>query len=784
MPAGNFGGLGPRGHLTEEEKANKPKVTKALLLRIAGYLKPYWLQFLFVFLAILLSATIGLLPSIITGRIVDHALIERNLSELIHLCLAALGAIAVSQIIGLLENYINSWISQRIIFDMKNQMYGHLQQMPHAFFTSEKQGDIITRMNTDIGGVSTVISGTLTNIVKNLATIVTTTIALFTMNWQLAIVGMLIIPLLILPSRIVGNTRFRLLTASQAKQDEMNQIINETLSVSGSMLVKLFTREKEEYDNFERANGEAMKISLKEARSGRWFFVVMGMFTQVGPLLIYLAGGLIMLKVTGSDLSVGTITATVALINRLYRPVESLLNVGVDFTRSLALFTRIFDYLDRPITIKSPENGAKPDLKQQDIVYDHVVFSYDEEKPLLTDVSFTVPGGKMYAIVGPSGSGKSTVVNMLPRLYDVSGGSVSVAGVDVRDMDLTWLRSQIGVVTQDTYLFNGTVLDNLRYAKQDATMEEIEEACKKANIHDFIVKQPHGYETEVGNRGLKLSGGEKQRLSIARVILKDPKILILDEATSALDSISENAIQDALESMMEGRTSIVIAHRLSTILKADRILVVSDGKIAEQGTHEELLAQNGVYRELYETQFRTVISYETGERDPQFDIGMLSSEFAVRRITEAEISEVYRLCRENRRYYRNLKTKPTLRGLTEVISEVPEGTAPEAKHFVGFYDGEERLTAILDLITGYPEDDDAFIGWFMVDAAMQGRGIGSQIFADVRAAMSGQGFDFLSVGVSKENSDAIDFWQKQGFAFSGKEIEWNGRNVALMERSI
>lgn len=784
MPAGNFGGLGPRGHLTEEEKANKPKVTKALLLRIAGYLKPYWLQFLFVFLAILLSATIGLLPSIITGRIVDHALIERNLSELIHLCLAALGAIAVSQIIGLVENYINSWISQRIIYDMKNQMYGHLQQMPHAFFTSEKQGDIITRMNTDIGGVSTVISGTLTNIVKNLATIVTTTVALFTMNWQLAIVGMLIIPLLILPSRIVGNTRFRLLTASQAKQDEMNQIINETLSVSGSMLVKLFTREKEEYANFERANGEAMKISLKEARSGRWFFVVMGMFTQVGPLLIYLAGGLIMLKVTGSDLSVGTITATVALINRLYRPVESLLNVGVDFTRSLALFTRIFDYLDRPITIKSPENGAKPDLTQEDIVYDHVEFSYDEEKPLLTDVSFTVPGGRMYAIVGPSGSGKSTVVNMLPRLYDVSGGSVSVAGVDVRDMDLTWLRSQIGVVTQDTYLFNGTVLDNLRYAKQDATMEEIEEACKKANIHDFIIKQPHGYDTEVGNRGLKLSGGEKQRLSIARVILKDPKILILDEATSALDSISENAIQDALESMMEGRTSIVIAHRLSTILKANRILVVSDGKIAEQGTHEELLAQNGVYRELYETQFRTVISYETGERDPQFDIGMLSSEFAVRRITEAEISEVYRLCRENRRYYRNLKTKPTLRGLTEVISEVPEGTAPEAKHFVGFYDGKGRLTAILDLITGYPEDDDAFIGWFMVDANMQGQGIGSQIFADVRAAMSGQGFDFLSVGVSKENSDAIDFWQKQGFAFSGKELEWNGRNVILMERSI
>ncbi len=783
MPAGSFHGLGPRGHLTEEEKANKPKVTKALLLRIGSYLKPYWLQFAFVFLAILLSATIGLLPSIITGQIVDHALIERDLAKLIHLCLAALGAIAVSQLIGLVENYINSWISQRIIFDMKNQMYGHLQQMPHAFFTSEKQGDIITHMNTDIGGVSTVISGTLTNIVKNVATIVTTTIALFTLNWQLAIVGMLIIPLLILPSRIVGNTRFRLLTASQAKQDEMNQIINETLSVSGSMLVKLFTREKKEYANFARVNGEAMKISLKEARSGRWFFVVMGMFTQVGPLLIYLAGGLIMLKVMNSSLSVGTITATVALVNRLYRPVESLLNVGVDFTRSLALFTRIFDYLDRPISIKSPENGSKPDLAQRDIVYDHVRFSYDEEKPLLTDVDFTVPGGRMYAIVGPSGSGKSTVVNMLPRLYDVTGGSVSVAGVDVRDMDLNWLRSQIGVVTQETYLFNGTVLENLRYAKEDASMAEIEEACKMANIHDFIVKQPHAYDTEVGNRGLKLSGGEKQRLSIARVILKDPKILILDEATSALDSISENAIQDALEAMMKGRTSIVIAHRLSTILKADRILVVADGKIAEQGSHDELLAQNGVYRELYETQFRNVISHETGGRKEQFDIGMLSSQFTVRRITEAEISKVYRLYRENRRYYRDLKTKPTLRGLTEVVSELPEGTAPECKHFVGFFDSEERLIAILDLITGYPEKNDAFIGWFMVDIKMQGQGIGSQIFADVRAAMGSLGFDFLSVAVSRENSDAIDFWQKQGFAFSGKELEWNGRNVALMERS-
>lgn len=612
--AGGMYGLGPRGHLTEEEKANKPKVSKELILRILSYMKPYWFQFLLVFVTILLSAVVGLLPAVITGRIVDKALVTPNMKLLIKLCIAAFLAVAVSQVIGVLESYINAWISQRIIFDMKNQMYKHLQSMPHAFFTTEKQGDIITRMNTDINGVSSVISGTLSSIVSNVAVSVTTLVALFSMSWKLAIIGMLVIPLLIIPSRVVGNTRFKLVTESQAKHDEMNQIINETLSVSGSMLVKIFTREQKEYDKFVQKNEEVTKISLKEAQTGRWFRVAMGMFTQIGPLLIYLAGGYFLIRNDDPALTVGTITATVALVNRLYRPVESLLNLGVDFTRSLALFTRIFDYLDRPVTIKSPENGLTPDLANQDVVYENVVFSYSPEKPLLTDVNFTVPGGSMYAIVGPSGSGKSTVVNMIPRLYDVLGGAVKIGGVDVRDMDLTWLRSQIGVVTQETYLFNGTILENLRYAKDDATMEEIEDACRKASIHDFIAAQPLGYDTQVGNRGLKLSGGEKQRISIARVILKDPKILILDEATSALDSISENAIQEALETMMQGRTSIVIAHRLSTILKAEKILVVAGGVIAEQGTHEELLAKDGIYRELYETQFRTVIDNELGEK--------------------------------------------------------------------------------------------------------------------------------------------------------------------------
>jgi ATP-binding cassette subfamily B protein len=596
--------------LTEEEKKEMPKVTKEVLLRILSYLKPYWFQFVLVFVAILLSSAVGLMPSIITGRIVDQALVGKNMALLIRLLLLAFLTLAASQVIGVLESYINAWISQRIIFDMKNQMYAHLQSMPHSFFTSEKQGDIITRMNTDISGVSSVISGTLSSIVSNVATVATTLVALFSMSWQLALVGIVVIPLLVLPTKTVGKTRWQLLTESQEKHDEMNQMINETLSVSGSMLVKSFTREQKEFERFVKLNEEVTQLALKEQRSGKWFRVVMGMFTQLGPLLIYFAGGYLIISHLDTGLTVGTITATVSLVNRLYRPVESLLNIHVDFTRSLALFTRIFDYFDMPNPIQSPENGQKPDVTDADIVYEHVAFSYDPEKPLLTDIDFTVPGGKMYAIVGPSGSGKSTVVNLIPRLYDVLSGSVKIAGVDVRDFDLSYLRSQIGVVTQDSYLFNGTIRENLLYAKDDATQEEIDAACYIANLEDFIDAQPEGYDTMVGNRGLKLSGGEKQRLSIARVILKDPKILILDEATSALDSITENAIQEALEALMDGRTSIVIAHRLSTILKADRILVVKDGVIAESGTHEELLEKGGVYRELYETQFRKILDME------------------------------------------------------------------------------------------------------------------------------------------------------------------------------
>lgn len=601
------GPMGPRGFLTEEEKQSRPKVTKELLRRILSYLKPYILQFVFVFISILAAAVLGLLPSIVTGKIVDTALAGSDLKLLIKLLLIAFAAMTASQVVGVIESYINAWISQRIIFDMKNEMYTHLQRMPHAFFTAEKQGEILTRMENDISGVSQVISRTLASVVSNVATVVTTVTALFSMSWQLAIVGIAVVPLLMLPTRKAGVTRWKLAAEGQTKRDELNQIVEETLSVSGSLLVKLFAKEKYENERFRAANEEVTRYALKEERSGKWLHVFFGMFSQIGPLLIYFAGGYFIITKTDTALTVGTITAAVALTNRLYSPILSLLNMQVDFTRSLALFSRIFEYLDRKETIVSSPDAVKPDIAAADIAFEHVNFAYDEGSPILKDITFTVPHGKAYAVVGPSGSGKSTLVNLIPRLYDAADGSVKIGGTDVRDIDLAYLRENIGTVSQDTYLFNGTIRENLIYAKENATEEQIVAACKVANIHDFIAGQPHGYDTLVGNRGLKLSGGEKQRISIARVMLKDPHILILDEATSSLDSISENSIQQALEEVMRERTSIVIAHRLSTILLSDRIIVIAGGRIVQSGSHEELIEEGGVYKELYETQFSKVL---------------------------------------------------------------------------------------------------------------------------------------------------------------------------------
>ncbi len=607
---GRIGG-GPRGFLTEEEKKQSPKVTKTLLKRILGYLKPYKWQFAAVFAALFVSAVLGLFPSIITGKIVDAIVDGGQISPLVRLVILAFVVMAAAQIISVLEQYINSWISQKIIYDMRNQMYDHLQHMSHAFFTNEKQGDIITRMNSDINGVSSVISVILTSFVSNILTVITSVFYLFYTDWRLAIVGLIVLPLLILPTKSVGKKRWELVSKAQEKQDELNQHVDETLSVSGSMLVKLFTKEKTEYEKFRKINDEATKVTIKEQRASSWFHVFLGMFIQIAPLLIYFAGGFLVISHIDTGLTVGDIAVVVALVNRLYQPVRQLLDLQVDFVRSLALFTRIFEYFDRKCDIENPENPIKPPLNNSSIEFSNVHFSYEPGNEILKGISFFVPNGKMYALVGTSGAGKSTIIGMIPRLYDVTSGSVKVAGEDVRNFDLAYLRTNIGIVTQDTYLFNGTILENLLYAKPGATREEIENACKVANIYDFIMGLPQKFDTVVGNRGLKLSGGEKQRVSIARVVLKNPKILILDEATSSLDSISESLIQAALNSIMVGRTSLVIAHRLSTVIAADKIMVIENGIITETGAHAELVKVSPKYKLLYETQFKKVIDYET-----------------------------------------------------------------------------------------------------------------------------------------------------------------------------
>ena len=614
------GRLGP-GYLSEEEKKNRPKVTKELLLRIFSYLKPYWKQMTLVLLSILISAVLTLLPSVLTGGIVDEGLIARNLNKLVFYILLSFGVTLLANLIGILESYLNTWIAQHITYDMRNAMYRHLQRMPQRFFTSNNQGDIITRMTSDISGVQQVITGTLTSILSNSITLVTALVIMFRENWMLALVGVMIVPLFALPTRSAGKTRWSITKESQACSDEINGILNETMSVSGQLLVKLFGMEQREYNRYESVNKSMIKLNIRESMAGRWFFMALTTFTSIGPMLLYLVGGILMMRYD-SSITVGQITVLVALLGQMYRPVNQLLNIQVDWIRSMALFTRIFAYYDMPVEIENAPDAITPDHVSGEVEFRHVRFHYEPEREILRDVSFRLNKGRCIAIVGPSGSGKSTLINLIPRLYDVIDGEVLFDGVDVRKLDLAFLRRNIGIVSQETYLFNGTIRENLLYAKPDATEEELIEACRNANIYDFIASQETGLDTVVGNRGLKLSGGEKQRISIARILLKDPALMIFDEATSALDSISEQKIQDAIEPLIATRTSILIAHRLSTVLAADEILVICNGEISERGTHSELVSKGGVYTQLYETQFsraaepvNTEQSYSEGESD-------------------------------------------------------------------------------------------------------------------------------------------------------------------------
>ncbi len=542
-------GGGRRGgkFLTEEEKQNQPKVTKELLMRVFSYLKPYWRQLALVLVCIVISSVASLFPSILTGNIIDvltgkdmGGWFGAGLSALIKLIVISLALHLVSNLINVGETYLNNWIAQHISYDMRNQMYRHLQKMSQRFFTSANQGNIITRMTSDVSGVESVVTNTFTSILSNTITLIVAVIAMFQKNWLLALIGIAVVPLFTLPTRMAGKRRWKLAGEAQACNDEINGILNETLSVSGQLLVKLFGREKSEYDRYEEANGRMIKLNIRERMAGRWFFMLLSTLTTIGPMLLYLVGGILIMKYR-SDLSVGDITVLVALLGRMYGPVNSLLNIQVDWIRSMAMFTRIFEYYDM-----KPEIDDSPDAKELknakgEVVFDHVNFTYDGERMILKDINFTLKSGDCVAIVGPSGSGKSTIVNLIPRLWDATSGTITFDGTNVKDLTLHSLRDEVGVVTQETYLFNGTVRENLLYAKPEATEAEMIDACQKANIWDFISKQPDGLDTMVGNRGLKLSGGEKQRISIARALLKDPALLIFDEATSALDSISEAA---------------------------------------------------------------------------------------------------------------------------------------------------------------------------------------------------------------------------------------------------
>ena len=600
------GGRGPGSYgpmrtpfLSEEEKENQPSVTPALLKRIFSYLKPYGKQLVLVLICIAASSFLSLLPSILTGKIIDEGLINRDLKALIFFIVLSLAVTFLANLIGVAESYINTWIAQHITYDMRNQMYAHLQKMSQRFYTTNNQGDIVTRMTSDIDGVQTVIANTFTSILSNVITLVIAAIAMFQKNWILALVGIIIVPLFTLPTRKAGKTRWSLTNESQAANDQINGILNETLSVSGQLLVKLFGKEKREYDRYEQINRKMIRLNIRERMAGRWFLVVLTTFTSIGPMLIYLVGGILMIRYD-HNLTVGDITVMVALLGKMYMPVNSLLNIQVEWIRSMSLFTRIFNYFDIPPEIESAPDAVTPETVTGNVEFSHVSFAYEEPKRILKDISFRLEAGKSIAIVGPSGSGKSTIINLIPRLYDVSEGSVTFDGIDVRKLDLQFLRSQVGVVSQETYLFNGTIRENLLYAKEDATEAEMIEALQKANIYDFVSKQELGLDTQVGNRGLKLSGGEKQRISIARALLRKTPVLFVDEATASLDAETSFEVLDAILDL-DGYTRVIVTHDLDeNILKrCTKLFTLRNGAVYEQGTFDDLLEKKGYFYSLF-----------------------------------------------------------------------------------------------------------------------------------------------------------------------------------------
>ncbi|MEV8309552.1 ABC transporter ATP-binding protein [Streptomyces flavidovirens] len=570
----------------------------AQVRRILRLFRPYRGRLAVVGLLVAASSLVAVASPFLLKEILDTAIPQGRTGLLSLLALGMILTAVVTSVFGVLQTLISTTVGQRVMHDLRTAVYGRLQRMPLAFFTRTRTGEVQSRIANDIGGMQATVTSTATSLVSNLTSVVATVVAMLALDWRLTVVSLLLLPVFVWISRRVGRERKKITTQRQKQMASMAATVTESLSVSGILLGRTMGRADSLTQSFADESERLVDLEVRSNMAGRWRMSTIGIVMAAMPAVIYWAAGLTM-QTGGAAVSLGTLVAFVSLQQGLFRPAVSLLSTGVQMQTSLALFQRIFEYLDLPVDITEPEKPVRLEKIRGEVRFDDVHFTYDEKSgATLTGIDITVPAGGSLAIVGPTGSGKSTLSYLVPRLYDVTDGGVTLDGVDVRDLDFDTLARAVGVVSQETYLFHASVADNLRFARPDATDEELRAAAAAAQIHDHIASLPDGYDTLVGERGYRFSGGEKQRLAIARTILRDPPVLILDEATSALDTRTEHAVQQAIDALSAGRTTITIAHRLSTVRDADQIVVLDGGKTVERGTHEALLAHGGRYAAL------------------------------------------------------------------------------------------------------------------------------------------------------------------------------------------